>query len=99
MAKTINTVNESKTKLTLSLNNLEEIKMWATNGYTACKTDVCEELAEPIEKALKALKIIVKKANIRLYHLNCSNRYYFKTTNNLYEISREKYELLKEVLL
>ena len=50
-----------------------------------------------IEKELKALKIITKKANIRLYERN--GRYYFKTTNNLYEISKEKYDLLKEVLL
>ena len=56
-------------------------------------------LYDIIEKELKALDIIVKKANIRLYHLNCSDRYYFKTTNNLYEISKEKYDLLKEVLL
>ena len=44
----------------------------------------------------KALKIIVKKANIRLFERN--ERYYFKTTNNIYEISKEKYDLLKEVL-
>lgn len=58
--------------------------------------DVLEDF-DIIEKELKALKIIVKKANIRLFEKN--GRYYFKTTNNLYEISKEKYDLLKEILL
>lgn len=54
-------------------------------------------LFEIIEKELKALEIIVKKANIRLWE-NHGN-YYFTTTNNVYGISKEKYDLLKEVLL
>lgn len=54
-----------------------------------------ESKVDKFVKALKALEIIVKKANVRLYERN--GRYYFKTTNNLYEISKEKYDLLKEV--
>ena len=49
-----------------------------------------------MNKYQQALEIIVKKANIRLFE-NC-NRYYFKTTNNLYEISKEKYDLLNNAL-
>ena len=55
-----------------------------------------EDIDKIILKKLKALKIIVKKANIRLFEMD--SRYYFKTTNNLYEISKEKYDLLKEAL-
>lgn len=58
--------------------------------------EVFKEDFDTIEKELKALKIIVKKANIRV--LEEFDIYYFKTTNNLYQISKEKYDLLKEVL-
>lgn len=50
-----------------------------------------------IEKELKAFEIIVKKANIRLFEMD--GRYYFRTTSNSYGISKEKYDLLKEILL
>ena len=58
--------------------------------------EVFKEDFDTIEKELKALKTIVKKANIRV--LEEFDIYYFKTTNNLYQISKEKYDLLKEVL-
>ena len=90
---------------TVMSKGLEEFKRLAyENACCRCQyyidkkcTNKHECIWLDIEKELKALKIIVKKANIRLFeHIG---RYYFKTTNNLYEISKEKYDLLKEVLL
>ena len=69
--------------------------LFETMPFAFLESNTMKEL-RIIEKELKALKIIVKKANIRLFEMN--GRYYFKTTNNLYEISKEKYDLLKEVL-
>lgn len=50
-----------------------------------------------VRKELKALKVIIKKAHIRIGRNG--EQYYFQTTNNYYYISKEKYDLLKEVLL
>lgn len=35
------------------LENLKELEMWATNGYTACEVEKAKELVMPIEKVLK----------------------------------------------
>lgn len=75
------------------LEKLKEIK----NGYiwhNPQRGD--EEKFETIEKELKALKVIIKKAHIRLGR--DGDQYYFQTTNNYYYISKQKYDLLKEVL-
>lgn len=66
------------------LESLKQLKMWATNGYTACKETECEKIAKPIEKELKALEIIRNKECI------------FK---GLQDVTQEEYDLLKEVLL
>ena len=67
-----------------ALEALKQLKMWATNGYTACKEKECEKIAEPIEKELKVIEIIRNK--------NC-------LFNGLRETTQEEFELLKEVLL
>ena len=81
-----------------SLESLKNMPCYDEDGEESEQTiyEVFKEDFDTIEKELKALKIIVKKANIRV--LEEFDIYYFKTTNNLYQISKEKYDLLKEVL-
>lgn len=77
-----------------ALNMLKALSKIDSDNETKNQIDIAYK---EIKKSLKALEIIVKKANIRLFEMN--GRYYFRTTNNLYEISKEKYDLLKDVLL
>ena len=73
------------------LEALKQLKMWATNGYTACKEKECEKIARPIEKELKALEIIKSLPQEEKEIL--LNAIYTHTK------SEEEYDLLKEVLL
>ena len=65
---------------------LEELKMWATNGYFACKPSECDELAEPIKKELETLE--------QVYQIIEDN-----ADMNDSETLNKIYDLLKEVLL
>ena len=84
------------------LEALKELKMWADNGYCACKPEKADELASIIENKLKALELM-KKYNVR------PSDFHYHTTYEVYKcnmsfiedeelMSEEEYNLLKEVL-
>ena len=82
------------------LEALKELKVWATNGYFACKPSECDELAEPIEKELKALEIIKNKGVdiLALQYYENSSQYNFSLRGKFSQLTEDEFDLLKEVL-
>ena len=85
------------------LESLKQLKMWATNGYTACKEKECEKIAAPIEKELKALEIMKKYKHFQSFFAFNPTYKVYQVNMSFYEdeelMSEEDYDLLKEVLL
>ena len=85
------------------LETLKELEMWATNGYTACDVDYAKELVKPIEKSLKALEIlkkyiIIEESGDDLFPYSIYENQYTSVINPNNIVTKEEYELLKEVI-
>lgn len=88
------------------LENLKELEMWATNGYTACEVEKAKELVKPIEKKLKAFEFI--KNGYADFEIGYDKEHdYWELFIELEDMKyvlasgegKEEYELLKETLL